>query len=80
MQTNTLDPVAYEVSLSAGLRWERILFQSLFGTVSLYFRKYNQKLIIFIGWSNWGNGRLCRKENCQVYQQINKRFISFYTF
>jgi hypothetical protein len=49
MQTNTFDPVAYEVSLSAGLRWERILFQSLFGTVSLYFRKYNQKLIIFIG-------------------------------
>ncbi|RCH96582.1 hypothetical protein CU098_011586, partial [Rhizopus stolonifer] len=23
---------SYEVSLSAGLRWERILFQSLFGT------------------------------------------------
>lgn len=26
--------VAFEVPLSAGLRWERVLFQSLFGTVS----------------------------------------------
>jgi hypothetical protein len=26
--------IAFEVPLSAGLRWERILFQALFGTVS----------------------------------------------